>query len=529
MIKVTKPIFSQTPIRMPEKSLSLSWLNGQLKFLHVRDDLTVATWECSGRVEELGTPALDLPALLREAVQQTGYTGKNVALVLEHPQLIHQLVDMPPAQGREQVLYIERLVAQWKVSEGENAWGWQPAESIKQNKGVVLYMFPQVLQDHLIDACRAAGLHLILMVSTTVVLGSQLAELPLEDREITLLASEIEGKTALVVGRKQGPVFSERSVRHCWHQDSARIVLEINRSIRFVKQQFGADVNSICFFGPGAEQQCELLAKEAEVPVRASPVAFTPFYWAEQLRKIAPNALPNLISKRQREAPRRRALARITGFLTGALLVLPALVLTGWIEMRIRAESNAVTKIRPHEVRLQAQKDDLQNRMAELKQKKEFIQLINGPKLPPIPGWILVYIANNIPNELLLSELQVKRMDEISEGAGAAPARKNASPAKAAKVIPTGPPEAPPGGLWSVRLVGDGKAAASAGETAAPNVLEIFERWTNQLTTGPIHLKITKKTLPTAQTGKSAEWLMTGGQSQGTARRPPFIIEGVIR
>jgi hypothetical protein len=89
---------------MPEKTLSISWLNGQLKFMHVREDLTVATWECSGRMEDLGTPALDLPALLREAVQKTDYAGTNVALVLEHPRLIHQLVAMPPAQGKEALL-----------------------------------------------------------------------------------------------------------------------------------------------------------------------------------------------------------------------------------------------------------------------------------------------------------------------------------------------------------------------------------------------------------------------------------------
>src|SRR5436190_3363621 len=261
---------------MPEKPLSVSWLNGQLKFMHVRDDLTVATWESSGRVEDLGTPALDLPAVLREAVQQTGFTGTNVALVVEHPLLIHQLVDMPPAQGKEALLYIERLVKQCKISEEEMAWGWQPAESIKGNKGLVLYMFPQRLQDQLIQGCRGAGLHLLVMVSTTVVLGSQLAELPLEDGEIALLAAEIEGKTAVVVGRKQGPIFSERSVRHSWHKDPTRVVLEVNRSILFVKQQFGADVQSICLFGPGAEPQSELMAAEAQVPVRLSHVGLTP-------------------------------------------------------------------------------------------------------------------------------------------------------------------------------------------------------------------------------------------------------------
>jgi hypothetical protein len=514
---------------MPEKILSFSWLNGQLKFLHIREDLTVATWECSGRVEDLGTPALDLPALLREAVQQTGYTGSNVALVLEHPRLIHQLVDMPPAQGKDQLLYIERLVNQWKISEEQMAWGWQPAESIKVNKGLVLYMFPQLLQDQLIRDCREAGLHLQIMVSTTVVLASQLAELPLADGEVVLLAAEIEGETAVVVGRKQGPVFSERSLRHCWQKDPARVVLEINRSILFVKQQFGADVRSICFFGPGAQQQSELMAPEAQVPVSVSPVVFTPCYWAEQLLKISPNAFPNLVSQRQREAPRRRALARLTAILTAALLVVPSLALSSWIEFRVWSQSTAVAKMKPQEFRWQSQKEDLQKRMADLEQKKHLIQLIDGQKPPPIPGWVLAYIANIIPEELLLTELQVKRMDDISEVVGAAPATKSASRAKPAKVNLNGVPEAPVGGLWSLRLVGDGKATASVGETPAPNILEAFERWANQLTTGPLRLKITKKTLPAAQTGKSAEWLMSGSQSLGVPRRPPFIIEGVMR
>ncbi|MEZ0277246.1 MAG: hypothetical protein ACAH88_20205, partial [Roseimicrobium sp.] len=184
-----------------------------------------------------------------------------------------------------------------------------------------------------------------------------------------------------------------------------------------------------------------------------------------------------------------------------------------------------VAKMNPQKVQWQAEKENLQNRMAELEQKKQLIQLIDGQKLPPIPGWVLTYIANITPDELLLTELQVKRMDDLSEAADAALTRRGG---KEAKVDLKGIPEAPRGGLWSVRLVGDGKAMAPVGETAAPNIFEVFERWTNQLTTGPLHLKITKKTLPTPQTGKSAAWLMTGGQ-QGIARRPPFLIEGVIR
>jgi hypothetical protein len=165
--------------------------------------------------------------------------------------------------------------------------------------------------------------------------------------------------------------------------------------------------------------------------------------------------------------------------------------------------------------------------MAELERKKHLIQLIDGQTLPPIPGWVFNYIANVTPQEFVLTELQVKRMDEISEATGATPARKPS--AKAAKVNLTSVPQAPPGGLWSVRLVGDASASAAAGESAAAHLLEVFERWTNQLTTGPLHLKITNTTLPAAQSGKFAAWLTNGSPSQAAARRPPFVIEGVIR
>lgn len=512
---------------MPDKILSVSWLNGQLKFLHAREDLTVATWECCARIEDLGTQALDLAAILSKAAEQTGYTGKNVAVVLQHPRLIHQLVDMPPAHGKEQVLYIERLVNQCKVSDEEMAWGWQPAEPIKLNKGVLLYMFPQQLQDHLTQACREAGLHLLVMVSTTVLLGNQLAELPLEDGEVALLASEIEGETAVIVGRKQGMMLSERSLRHSWQKDPSRVVLEINRTIRFVKQQFGADVQSISFFGPGAEQQAALMEPEAQVPVRLSPIAFTPFYWAEQLQKIGPGALPNLISQWEREAPRRRALARITGFLTAGLLVIPALALSTWIEFRVWKHSSAVEKMKPRAAEWQAQKDDLQRRMAELEQKKHLIQLIDGQSLPPIPGWVLTYIANITPEEFVLTELQVRRLDDISEATGTTSTKK--SGAKSGKSNLSSVPQPPPGGLWSVRLVGDANASATVGENVAPALLEVFERWINQLTAGPLHLKITNTTLPAAQSGKFAAWQTHGNPSQAASKRPPFIIEGVIR
>lgn len=516
---------------MHKEILSISWLNGQFRFLNAREEKTVATWECEGRVEALGTPALDLPAILREAVKQTGYGGTGAVMVLQHPRLTQQLIETPPAETKDQVMYIGRLVKQAKVSEEEVAWSWQPTQPIKSSKGLVLYLFPQRLQERLIEGFREAGLHLLMLVSPTVVLRGQLSQLPVKDDESVLLAAESEGTTAIIVGRKQGAIFLERSLHRSWNKVPERVVTEVNRSILFVRQQFGAEINSLWLFGPGAEKHQELTEPDAQVPVQVSPVPFTPFYWAEQAVKLAPELSANLISKAQRNAPRRRILARITAFLVVGLLVVPSIGLSAWIELKVRAGLNAFEKLKPKAVQLQAEKEDLQKRMVEVVGKKQLNDLIDEQKLSPIPGWFLGYVADILPDELLLTELQVKRIDDLS-GATDTKRQSGSRARTGSKPGKSDAPEVPPGGLWSVRLVGYGKVTEEAGPS---NVLEAFERLTNKLTTGPYHLKITDRVSPPPQVAKTTGWTVTeralqgGAKQTGAESRHAFIINGVMR
>src|SRR5439155_11119335 len=223
---------------MDQTLLCISWLNGQFKAMSVHKGVVSRKWEASQPADDLGS----FPALLSEAVEQTGYNGTNVALALMHPRLTHQLVETPPAKGWLLERYLSRRIAQLKTFEGEAVWSYEPTPATRGANGLVLNLLPKNVLDQLIEACNEAGLHLLKVFPTTAPLMEGLRELPLEPNEVALLAAETAGTTTVVIGPKNGPMLLGRSVNNSWTQNVNRVVVDLHRTILFVEQQFGVTV-----------------------------------------------------------------------------------------------------------------------------------------------------------------------------------------------------------------------------------------------------------------------------------------------
>ena len=96
MLKLILPRTSgSTAIPGHVTTLSVSWLNSQFKALAVHRGVVEGTWDHTGPVEGVE----QFEALIREAIQQTGYHGQTVSLLVAHPRLAQQLVDAPPAKA----------------------------------------------------------------------------------------------------------------------------------------------------------------------------------------------------------------------------------------------------------------------------------------------------------------------------------------------------------------------------------------------------------------------------------------------
>lgn len=424
-------------------TLSVSWLNNQFKAVAVHRGQIEATWERPGNTE--GPEHFD--AFIREAVHETGYRGQTVNLVLAHPRLAQQLVDLPPIKGKKLQKVIQRQAKQQKMFPGEASWASEPCPPGKVAQRVVLHLFPKQMVGLLVLGCKRNGLRLANVAPTSAVLHQQFAHLGLEKDEVGLLAAETSGSTTLVAGGSDGQVLLARTLPGSWNEDPNRLSLDLNRTALFISQQYSSPINrGLWLFGPGAEDQVEAIQKHVQLPVDVSPVVDDPFYWATEALKLHPDRSPNLISRELRDQPQRRVLATAMSVLT-ALVVLCSLLASSYFLSQARQESVNVQALSRDTARLQNSKIELESLDHELSRKKQIIRLIIGQRPPPIPAWFLSYMSEVVPPELVLTNLHIIREDDYYRVQLAGTTQKSL-PASAT------PPVADPLDLLKARLTG---------------------------------------------------------------------------
>jgi hypothetical protein len=487
---------------MERSILCLSCLNGQLKAVAVQRGSPSRSWERPAPVDDFTS----FGTVAKEAVEKIGYTGQQVALVLAHPRLNDQIMEVPPVKGWTLDRFLQRRAQRLKTFDGEAVWSQQPAMATKNSEAVLLHLFPKELLDQLARGCKEANLQLVRVLPATAVLSNQLKQLPLEKDEVTLLAAETGPTTTVVIGRKDGRVCLGRVLHTSWNLQPDRVAVDLTRTIGFAEQQTGATVTSAWMFGPGAPARLPEMQALLKLPARSSPVECQPFYWAEQAAKHSAKGDGDLVSLEAREAPQRRKFLRVTGVVL-LILFLASLGIAGYFEWLRRNDLKTIEKLDADLVRIREVKTDWQQRHADRVWKSGLIRIVSDEKPAPLAGWFLGYLSEAAPEDLLLTDLRVTRTNN----------------------------------LWLVRIAGTAQPTTNA----APEVVfrEAFAEMINNLTTGPFQLEIQRSAL-----GDEAE--NPTGPTQDQSARPPavdalpaiapgteiqtpktntFVIEGIIR
>ncbi len=479
-------------------TLSVSWLNRQFKAVAVHHGIVHGQWEHPGEVEG----ANQFERLLRQAVQQTGYHGQTVSLVLAHPRLVQQTLDVPPVKTASLRKILQRQAQQQKIFTGEAAWTSQSSSVGKEAQRVVLHLLPRALLHQLIQGCHNNGLFLTSVAPPSGVLHQQLRLLSLEKGQAALLAAETGGSTTVLIGRNDGQVLLARTLTGSWNENPEQLATDLHRTILFFNEQFGVVLNrGIWLFGPGAEQQCQAVQKHTNLPVALSPAAYDPFYWATDALKVRPASLPNFISAEMQHAPRRQVFAQIIGAVT-ALVVLALLGISAYATIQARQEAANIRLLSNNQKRLETQRHTLQQRNIRLARNQEVAGLVLDSRPPPVPLWFLGYLSEAVPPELVVTNLHIVRSAE----------------------------------MWNVHLAGTLQAALMSTNPAAfhQHVGQLAARLTNS----PFHLMLIderqKSSAASARSkgGGIAGWIanVIGGVP---AKPPPptdqFEIEGAMR
>jgi len=465
-------------------SLSLSWLNGQFAAAAVQKGEVQRCWEKP-------EPAGDLsrfPALLREAVRETSFSGSTVSLVLVHPRLSQQLIEAPPAAAAATLKrLLRRLAQQHKTFEGEATWCSQVTVGAHDSRGMLLHLFPKLLVDQLVRACEKAGLHLTAVVPAAAVLHAHFSQLPLGQEEVALLAAETGGTTTVVIGRRDGQILLARSFPMNWQREANNLAVDLNRTVLYVNQQFRVRVNSIWLLGAGAEESLAAIQAPTQVPVRVSPVPYSGLYWVKEAPKLAPEQCPNLISPEQRKEPQRRVMLRVTTLVTLVLLAVAAATAVH-LELLIGQQRRALVEAQRRLAEVQNRHQQLAQLRSGLVGKQTVTKLVVDGRIPPVPTWFLGYVSEVLPRELLLTNLNIQREQSQWRVQLAGVLQPTTNPAPATLLsngvaalrhqLSTGP--------FHVKLAAEtSQKAAATAAAPTPNrsaVLSTFDAWAKRLT-----------------------------------------------
>ena len=385
-------------------TLSISWLNNQLVARSIYRGVLQGSWESALPAE--GEP--DLAGLIREAMQKTNYSGTTVSLLLAHTRLAQQLVDVPTVSNSGLVKIIQREAQLQKSFAEEAAWTFQKSLTVKGVQRVILYLLPKTMLDLFVQAGRQNGLHLNSVMPVSAVLHQQMALLPLNKGDVAMLAAETGGSTTVVVARADGQLLLVRTLLGTWNDNLDRLALDLKRTLSFITQQYELSINAgVWLFGPGAETQAPHLQRQLEHPVAVSPVAYRPDYWPAEFAKLRPALNPNFIELKMQKAPQRRKIAWVVAVNT-AILVVASLAAAMILNLQASQETINSELLRRRVDQLQLQQKDLQKRNTELAGKAQLIQQILEDQRPPVPAWVMGYLCEALPAQLVVTNLQVK-------------------------------------------------------------------------------------------------------------------------
>jgi len=472
---------------MDKSILCLSWLNGQVKAVSAGNGAVLKTWARPDLAEDFSS----FSTILREAALATDYVGTDVEVVLSHPRLTQQLVETPPLRGWNLRRFLDRQARQLKTFTTEAVFSYQPTLPTKNAKAVLLHLFPKPFLDQMVQGCEQADLRLSKVFPATAVLNHQFRELPVDGDEVVLVAAETGGNTTVVIGRKDGQIYLGRTLNSSWNIYPDRVNVDLNRTLLYVKQQFGAPVDNMWLVGTGAGGHADAMEALVKVPIKLSPIPYSPFYWNEQALKLPFGDTNNLVSAELHEAPKRRVLLRATAIII-TLLAVASLALAACYQVLVSDRLATYTKLKPKLEQLQQKKVQLSQRETELVQHKQFVNVVSEQTVPAVPGWFLGYLGDAVPEDLFLSQLNVKREDD----------------------------------LWFFEMRG------VLEPTATNSLADAITKLTGNLSNGPFHAKITRSSTQGGASAKAPSGSSENGLPAPTlaADKPTeFSIEGVMR
>ncbi len=206
------------------------------------------------------------------------------------------------------------------------------------------------------------------------------------------------------------PCFIERNDR----QEYERLLREVQRTVLYIKQQFGIINPHSYVIGNLESEILENLIQQFDFPIKLNSLFDTIKASLEKVtheRTKESNFIPLAFIRSLQKERQALIILFLLIFISGMLGVSERL-----LTMQHQAEEQLYNrkKIISDQALLQIKKDSLQEIYDKIEHNREVVERLQFEKREPLGGWFSAYISQFIPNELVLKEISTTYSDTLA-------------------------------------------------------------------------------------------------------------------
>lgn len=392
---------------MSRTRYAISWLYGEFRIARFYRNEIAQQWESESLVESYA----DLVSALDRAAAEIDLSDKgDVTVVHEHDLHTHDYLEIPAMKRRDMEKYLQRRVQQDKSFDEEASWCFHQVPHQGGKEGVLLHLLPKRIVRSTVAACGSVGLAPKQYVPLTEIVSEYLPTIGLEVDDMVVVVACFSQRTEIIIALADGEALFVRELNYGLSAEtSERLITDVNRTLRYGRQQLGRSVTRALMMGRFDNALLELLQQNIDVPVSFDEEAADPYFWALWATRLSGKLSANFISIYAQKNITVDAVRRVAAWSTAAVLVVTAVLtlFTGGLVTH-RAEQIRGIEARTEEVR------ELINQVEESlwdgRLKQDHLGRLQATS-KNLPALLMVHLSELTPDEVTLTKVNIARDD----------------------------------------------------------------------------------------------------------------------
>ncbi len=392
---------------MSNTRFGIEWIYGEFLISRFAGGRSVEQWSAP-------YPVTDLASLSRAMFDASEHIdlprGGDVAIAYEDDLHTHEFLEVPPVGKRDLEKHLALRVEQSKPFDDEAAWCYHPAKPGQKMEGVLLHLMPQRVVEAVIRICGEYYLTPKRLVPLTEIISEHVPKLEADKQDVLLMIALFAERVQLVVAYGDGEVLFVRELQYSWQNDNIdRLVVDVNRTIGYVKQRISLRPDQAWVMGAYAEVVIDAFERDLDCPVSVDETATGTDFWMAEVAGLSQRLDSNFVPRLARRAVSRKSLMRaavLTGFsLFGAAAVMGALV--QWL---ITTKALDAETIRSDIVNLEQDILHLEEELRAFDLEQLRLNQLTADAFN-LPALFLSHLGEIVPDGLVLLNANVVRED----------------------------------------------------------------------------------------------------------------------